>query len=546
MLLYFAVRSTPLHSLPSTELPIVVLICSYNNAEWVADNLNSVFSQNYTNYRILYVDDCSSDTTVDRVRSYAKQHNKEHKITLIANSERCRKMKNMYNAVHSCNDDEIIVQLDGDDWFCDTELFSHINHLYQTRDIWLTYGSYMDVPGNIRGYAEATSDRIIREKTYRKEPWLYMPTRTFYAWLFKQIELKDFIAEQVKNYQSLFFPSADDPAFMFPMLEMSGTRFHYIDHISYVANRNNPLIGRSYEPTLQNACGCDVRQREPYKTLLQAQESHTHSTTTNMLIFVENILNLSYLLDSIKQYAHGLNTICLVHDPELEVQINQFITTYPLSLQVCTLAEFVSCTYNLNGDYLLIATDTVSLIKDLDISLYTSHLKKTGAYGFYFAFSYSTPPFNAQEGQPRVWAQSVYKDVYTWKFNCGLTALFNNLDMTLLRAKDVYKQLSCLNHEKCMNISELKKEWAMANSADLHQVGLFLKEKIMSGTYQINSKPIKLPVCFELPEGRGYRSPADLERKRTRKKRLEEKRAQPNYGQLSHERRIKKRTLPLS
>lgn len=519
----------------------MVLICSYNNAPWVTQNLNSVFAQEYTNYRILYIDDCSEDDTVGRVRDYVARHDPEHKLTLIANTERSRKMKNMYNAVHSCSDDEIIIQLDGDDWFCDTKLFTHINDLYQTRDIWLTYGSYMDVPGDIRGYAQATDERTIQEKSYRTEPWLYMPTRTFYAWLFKRIELKDFIAEQVKNYQGLFFPSADDPAFMFPMLEMTGTRFHYIDHISYVANRNNPLIGRSLEPTLQNACGCDVRQRKPYTTILNSLENdEDHVATTDMLIFVENREKLTCLLNSIKEYAYGLSTIYLVHDHEITLQLNQLIELYPLSIKVCTTVELLALHYQFDSEYLLIATDTISLIKKLDISLYILHLRKTHAHGFYFSFCPQEPPFKNQH------SQHIYQNIHAWKFNCGGSMLCNALEMTLLRTNDAIKQLRCINQENCLFVTQLKNEWLSANSADLHQVGLFLEEKIITGSCNTNYKPLPLPSCFELPEGRGYRTPADLKRKRDRKKRLHEKRIQPENEKLTHERRVKKRTLPLS
>ena len=45
------------------ERSIVVIIPSYNNVRWVEKNLMSVFEQKYENFRVIYIDDCSTDGT---------------------------------------------------------------------------------------------------------------------------------------------------------------------------------------------------------------------------------------------------------------------------------------------------------------------------------------------------------------------------------------------------------------------------------------------------------------------------------------------------
>jgi hypothetical protein len=42
---------------PMVENPLVVIIPSYKNAKYYKQNLDSVFNQNYTNYRVIYVAD---------------------------------------------------------------------------------------------------------------------------------------------------------------------------------------------------------------------------------------------------------------------------------------------------------------------------------------------------------------------------------------------------------------------------------------------------------------------------------------------------------
>ena len=38
-----------------------IITPSYNNVEWVEFNLASVLNQTYSNYRVMYIDDASTD-----------------------------------------------------------------------------------------------------------------------------------------------------------------------------------------------------------------------------------------------------------------------------------------------------------------------------------------------------------------------------------------------------------------------------------------------------------------------------------------------------
>jgi hypothetical protein len=45
------------------EKNLTVIISSYNNKDWYRYNLDSVITQKYSNYQVLYIDDCSPDGT---------------------------------------------------------------------------------------------------------------------------------------------------------------------------------------------------------------------------------------------------------------------------------------------------------------------------------------------------------------------------------------------------------------------------------------------------------------------------------------------------
>ena len=43
---------------------------NHNNEQTLKDNLNSIFQQNYKNYKIIYIDDASTDNTFILAKSF--------------------------------------------------------------------------------------------------------------------------------------------------------------------------------------------------------------------------------------------------------------------------------------------------------------------------------------------------------------------------------------------------------------------------------------------------------------------------------------------
>jgi len=241
---------------------LTVIIPSYNNRQWYERNLSSVVAQDYRNFRAIYVDDCSSDWTGELVEQFIAGHNAGNLIQLIRNPVRLGALQNLYNSIPSCDDDEIVILLDGDDWFAHDGVLKKVNEVYVNPDCWMTYGQYRSWPDNIIGCSKEIPSDIIEANNFRENEWCSSHLRSFYAWLFKSIKMEDLISPC-----GTFYHMAWDQAIMFPMLEMSGHRAKFISEVLYIYNAANPISDCKVDRQLQRRLETIIRRQKPYDRL---------------------------------------------------------------------------------------------------------------------------------------------------------------------------------------------------------------------------------------------------------------------------------------
>ena len=226
----FFQKFLPAHKFIQKKL--VVVIPSYNNQEWYQKNLDSVFNQNYKNYRIIYIDDASTDKTGELVEKYVKEKKQNHRVSLIKNTSQEGATANRYKGSHLCEDDEVVLILDGDDWLAHNNVMQVINKTYSCDDIWLTYGQFIRWPSGEIGQCK----KLPQNYNYRTmKHWYTSALRTYYAWLFKKINRDDLM------YEGKFFQVSGDVAEMLPMLEMARRHTKFIKKILYIYNNKTPF-----------------------------------------------------------------------------------------------------------------------------------------------------------------------------------------------------------------------------------------------------------------------------------------------------------------
>jgi len=247
---------------PVVEKPLVVVIPSYNNARWYKQNLDSIFKQKYCNYRVIYIDDCSTDGTYELVREYVNAAGQADRVTLIRNETNRGIFANHYRAVHMCDDYEIVLNVDGDDWLYDDQVFNKVNQAYTDSNVWLTYGQFKSWPENKAGFCKRSPKHVIERNAYRDFTWRASHMRTFYAWLFKRIKLKDCL------HEGYMYRLCADMVMMYPMLEMAGSKhLHVMDDLLYVYNESEPKSCFSDKYLTQLHCSRAIRNGKKYTAL---------------------------------------------------------------------------------------------------------------------------------------------------------------------------------------------------------------------------------------------------------------------------------------
>lgn len=448
------------------ELPLVVVIMSYNNAPWVDKNLDSVFCQEYGNFCVVYVDDASSDGTADCVRKYVAQHGLEDRVTLICNSERCRKLKNMYTLFHSLPDDQIIVHIDGDDWLAHPRVLQGINQAHQDENVWFTYSQLRNWPDGRLGVARNVSGKTVKDRSFRKS-WIFYPPRSFYPWLFKLIKLQDLLADDVAGFKGQFYPASNDLATVFPMLEMVHTRFKFINDVTYIRNKENPISGfQRGQKRTQLASGKEVFAKSKYPVVQEpvinrlAEFEHAQ---VQVILFTSDPQQAKATLTDLHQHVDGIQGCCLVYEVSEYAKPEQFQLAARLNGCACIpIQQLPDIQEYLVGQHVLLVSDT-DMIDTVDINRCIKELERTFAFGFYIG---------ADPTQIR-YCQHLYDTISAWKFKCvqEQACPHINLHMSLYRIQDILEHIAT----SIQSIALLEQRLHSVK-IDRESVGLFFNE----------------------------------------------------------------------
>jgi len=230
----------------------------YNARPWAERFIRGIRDQIYPDWKVVVIDDASDDGTYEYLCELAAD---EDRITVVRNSQRRLALTNVVQGIHAmhCDDEDVLVFLDGDDWFSDGGVLDYLNGVYAKRDVWITWGSYVVHPSGQRG-RNARPLPLFHD--VRKGHFIFSHLKTAKHFLWRNIVDADLRDSRTGDY----YRASWDNVVMRPMIEMAGRRHsRFIRRVLYVYNSENPRCNQSVNPSLQKACKQEVYGRARYR-----------------------------------------------------------------------------------------------------------------------------------------------------------------------------------------------------------------------------------------------------------------------------------------
>ena len=225
------------YALLTPKKQFVFIVPSYNNEEWISRNLRSMFNQTYTNWRMIYINDCSTDSTHNKFLALTGDYS--DKITYLNNTKKYGQAFNRYRVYNMCADDEICIMLDGDDWLSSKYVLSYLNKFMLYYDVDMTYGSFDVYLNNKITQYNIPCDfslNVIENCSYRSDIWRSCHLRTMKASLLKQIRPTDLFDECGES-----IICSTDMVESFACLELSKGRHKLNPEVCMIYNKENSM-----------------------------------------------------------------------------------------------------------------------------------------------------------------------------------------------------------------------------------------------------------------------------------------------------------------
>lgn len=215
-------------------MKVKIFLPLYNVEKFINSTINSVLSQDFTDYEAYFLDDCSTDKTRGIIENFAKI---DKRLKYVKNESQLFSLQNLFkNINHLTGEDDIIVVLDGDDFFASTDTLSKIVSKFRDDQCDFVYGDFIEIPKNLWVSCGEYDKDTIENKTFRKDAWRCTGIRAFTSKLWRKVKKEDLIDHRTND----FYRFAADQAYTYPMLE-NASNIGYCDFPIHIYNKYNPL-----------------------------------------------------------------------------------------------------------------------------------------------------------------------------------------------------------------------------------------------------------------------------------------------------------------
>jgi glycosyltransferase involved in cell wall biosynthesis len=206
---------------------IKVVSCFWNAEQYIPNCIKTLKNQTDKDFKVYLIDDVSTDNTVSVVQRLIDG---DDRFELIISQDKKFKLKNLDDLISTFDDEDIVIELDGDDFLLGNEVIGDIRKIYSDKSVWLTNGSFMYTNG-AQGFSSKADPNNVRSAVFT-----FSHLRTWKSFLWKSIP-KDYF----KDEDGTYFKSAADVAYTIPLLELSGEEhYRFNPKVIYVYNGSSP------------------------------------------------------------------------------------------------------------------------------------------------------------------------------------------------------------------------------------------------------------------------------------------------------------------
>jgi glycosyltransferase involved in cell wall biosynthesis len=266
--------------------PLVsVLINNYNKTRYCVRAVKSILSQTYKNIEIIFFDDCSSDNSIENLKSNLKKDIR--KIKIIKNKARGKifsqnQMNGIYISIQKSKG-TIICILDSDDFFKKEKIKYIVQYFEKNKN----QNIVLDLPLYYYKQREKIDPNI--NYYFRKYKWSKFPPTSCIS--FRREGVKKVLKKiYVKKYNELWFD------------------FRFITYFSYVKSQFN-ILNKHLTYYSKNSDNYDEKYKKFFNRFWwkRRYEAFKFLEYLNKKKYKKNILNLDLLLTTLTNKILKIN-----------------------------------------------------------------------------------------------------------------------------------------------------------------------------------------------------------------------------------------------
>jgi glycosyltransferase involved in cell wall biosynthesis len=355
-----------------TRPNLVFIVTAYNCENYIEECLESILRQRGENWRAIIVDDASQDKTWEKISAFSETN--PERIYAVRNGRRKGKMENFVRAVKQCSKEDVIIELDGDDYLLGNDVALELAELHQVYDVvWTQHEiDYAACPDWHTWYSTGLPADWSRNIPWRPTLWSadMHPghLRTFKCKYF------DLIKDGHLKWGGEYVKSAADAVYFTPIIELTPPDYRYFYarrcmcyRITNINNTLEELLYKDLRAAEKQSMVSDyVKGLPQYEPICISTLFIPYNKPVNHVEELSEIIRRVKQIDRFTQICIGVNSFANL-DPLAGVGVIHFYNVYKMFNNIFNVSYHVDPSKKI-GDELFFLMGCYYLLKNTRVN----------------------------------------------------------------------------------------------------------------------------------------------------------------------------------